>query len=194
MIDSFNIFWNAYEKKVGIDKCTTKWALISANDQVLIMNHVHKFVAKHRNKQYRPNPLSYLNGKMWLDESVNEDQTLVYKMPKPPTLSNHKPEVFERSEFIATLRTKIKGYYNSGKEIKDYGGAVTSFLVKQCAMTIPDHVKHDIERDCIQEKERERTRFEEPYAGNLESDVRDLCLRWWLTSMKEKGIDVIKQI
>ena len=193
-MNTFETFWNAYDKKVGIDKCTTKWALVSANDQILIMNHVHKFVAKHRNKQYRPNPLSYLNGKMWLDEPVNEDQTLVYKMPKPPTLSNHKSEVFERSEFIAKLREKIKGYYNSGKIINDFGGAVTSFLKKQCAMSIPEDIKQDIERDCIQEKERERNRFEDVYSGTIEGDVRDLCLKWWLTSMKEQGIDVIEKI
>jgi len=182
-MSSFDTFWDAYEKKVGIDKCKTKWALVSASDQILIMNHVHKFVAKHRNKQFRPNPLSYLNGKMWLDESINEEQTLVYKLPKPPILSNHKPESFDRSEFIATLRAKIKGYYDAGKPISDYGGAVTSFLVKQCQMTVPDHIKQDIERDCIEEKERERNRFEERYQGTIEGDVRDLCLKWWVIEL-----------
>ena len=124
-----------------------------------------------------------------------ETGNLVYKTPNPPTLSNYKPEKpFERSEFIAKLRDKIKGYYNSGKIINDFGGAVTSFLVKQCQMSVPEDIKQDIERDCIQEKERDRTRFEEQYQGTVEGDTRDLCLKWWLNDCKDKKRELLKEI
>ena len=190
---SFEEFWIGYDKRVGKDKCLTKWMLLNPLEHDKIKLHVPGFVSERRNKQYRPNPLSYLNGKMWLDEGLTE-QTLVYKMPKAPTLSNHKPEVFERSEFIAKLRRKIKGYYDSGKPITDFGGAVTSFLVKQCAMSIPEDIKQDIERDCIQEKERERNRFEDVYSGTIEGDTRDLCLKWFLNDCRDKKRELWKEI
>jgi len=190
---SFDIFWNLYNLKKSREKVERKWNLMPAKDQQACLESLPAYIKDTPDIQYRKHPATYLNQKSWLDEQSTE-QTLVYKMPKPPTLSNHKPESFDRSEFIATLRAKIKGYYEAGKVINDYGGAVTSFLVKQCKMTVPDHVKEDIERDCIQEKERERNRFEDRYSGTVEGDVRDLCLKWWLNSMKEQQIDVIELI
>jgi len=176
-MDSFEKFWNAYQKKVGKDKVENKWYRLSAQDHILIMNHVHGFVAKHRNKQYRPNPLSYLNGKMWLNEDITQEGKQVYKTPEDKPLSDYKPKEFQRSEFIRTFREKIKAFYESGTPIKDWGGVYTSLLKEKCAMSIPDNVKQLIENRVQEEARRERNRFEEPYQNNIESDIRDREIR-----------------
>ncbi len=187
-------FWLPFDKKVGRDKCLKKWSLITPQDQILISKHVPGFVREKRNKQYRPNPLSYLNGKMWLDEGGDETSSLVYKMPKPPTVSTYKAETFDRADFIAHLRKRIEAYYKSGKAIEDYGGAITSFLIERLQMSVPKDVKHALKQKVFEESIRIRKRQEEPYIGSVESDARDAELRWWLNDQKEKSINVVSLI
>ena len=193
-MDSFDQFWTAYQKKVGKDKVESKWYRLTAQDHILIMNHVHGFVAKQRNKQYRPNPLSYLNGKMWLNEDITQEETQVYKQPLQPTVSDYKPKEFERSEFIKTFRGKIKAFYESGTPIKDWGGVYTSLLTEKCTMSVPGNVKQLIENKVQEEARTERNRFEEPYQNNVESDIRDQELKWWLENAKAEGIKVYEMI
>ena len=196
METSFDTFWNTFDNKKSKDKAERKWNLMSAKDQTDCMDSLPSYIKSTPDRQFRKHPVTYLNQKCWNDKLYhNEGEgNLVVAWAKPKPLSTYKPEVFERSEFISTLRRKIKGYYDSGKPITDFGGAVTTFLVKQCQMTIPKDIKQDIERDCIQEKERERNRFEDVYSGTIEGDTRDLCLKWWLNDQKEKNINVIELI
>lgn len=64
----FDEFWNAYGKKVDTAKCKSKWLKLSHEQHTEIMANVFDYVAANSDKQYRKNPLTYLNGKCWLDE------------------------------------------------------------------------------------------------------------------------------
>lgn len=66
--ESFDTFWNLYDKKTGKEKCQKKWKTISFDDQEIILNSIPQYVAAIPDKQYRKNPFTYLNNKSWEDE------------------------------------------------------------------------------------------------------------------------------
>lgn len=69
----FDDFWNAYSKKVDTAKCKAKWSKLTHEQHKAIMTNVFDYVAANSDKQYRKNPLSYLNGECWLDEITESD-------------------------------------------------------------------------------------------------------------------------
>lgn len=68
--ESFEKFWNLYDKKKDKDKCFTKWKKISKKDRVSIFEALPAYLSSTPDKQYRKNPLTYLNGKGWNDEII----------------------------------------------------------------------------------------------------------------------------
>lgn len=66
----FDDFWNAYGKKVDTAKCKAKWNKLTTKQHKDIMANVFDYVAANSDKQYRKNPLTYLNGQCWLDEII----------------------------------------------------------------------------------------------------------------------------
>ena len=65
---SFSQFWDMYDKKIGMKKCSDKYAKISESDRSIIKEHVPRYVASTTDKKFRKNPLTYLNGEHWNDE------------------------------------------------------------------------------------------------------------------------------
>lgn len=65
---SFDDFWNTYDKKKDTAKCEKKWSSLTDNERELIMAHIPAYVKSTPDKKYRKNPMTYLNGKCWLDE------------------------------------------------------------------------------------------------------------------------------
>lgn len=72
---AFDEFWEAYDKKVDRTKCLAKWEELSEQQHQEIMSNVHAYVAANNVKQYRKNPLTYLNGECWLDEIITSQPT-----------------------------------------------------------------------------------------------------------------------
>ena len=64
----FEIFWNLYDKKEQKDNCMKKWNSLDFETQTKIIEILPSFVAWKSDKQFRPNPQTFLNGKRWLDE------------------------------------------------------------------------------------------------------------------------------
>ena len=69
---AFDEFWEAYDKKIDRAKCLAKWEKLTAQQHQEIMSNVHAYVAANNVKQYRKNPLTYLNGECWLDEIITQ--------------------------------------------------------------------------------------------------------------------------
>lgn len=67
-IYSFTDFWNDYAKKVDTKKCEDKYSKLSEDARAKIKVHISKYIASTPDVQFRKNPLTYLNGKCWLDE------------------------------------------------------------------------------------------------------------------------------
>lgn len=71
---SYDDFWNMYDKKVGDkDKVIKKWNSLKENDRELIMDYLPLYKQSKTNKQFRKDPLTFLNSKGWLDEIITDD-------------------------------------------------------------------------------------------------------------------------
>ncbi len=66
----FEMFWDAYAKKKDRDKCFSKWKKLKQSEKDSIFESVYLYVQYTPDKQYRKNPLTWLNGKCWEDEIV----------------------------------------------------------------------------------------------------------------------------
>lgn len=66
----FEEFWNTYDKKKGPEDCKKKFSKLTEKEKELIWKHVPEYVKSTPEKQYRLNPLTYINGKHWNDEII----------------------------------------------------------------------------------------------------------------------------
>jgi hypothetical protein len=69
----FDVFWDAYDKKVGKPNCEKKWNKLKEETQFEILNHIELYKESQPDKQYRKNPEVYLNNKSWNDEIINRN-------------------------------------------------------------------------------------------------------------------------
>ena len=70
VIKEFVQFWNIYQKKSDKSKCEKKWKSLTDKERAEILEHAPKYVTATPDKQYRKNPLTYLNSKTWEDEDL----------------------------------------------------------------------------------------------------------------------------
>ena len=78
----FNLFWSAYDKKTGKTKVKQKFDKLKEQEIVKIMEHVPKYVDSTPDKNFRKDPLTYLNGKHWEDEIIQRTIIQTHKTPK----------------------------------------------------------------------------------------------------------------
>ena len=83
--DEFEIFWNAYNKKVDRSKTEKAWIKLKKQEVKKILESVDQYVKANPDLQYRKNPLTYLNGKCFNDEIQN------LKNPVNQVALNDKP-------------------------------------------------------------------------------------------------------
>lgn len=67
----FYSFWDAYDKKVGKDKCVKLWAKLGKKDKEACMEYIPHYKAAQPDKQYRKNPETFLRNKSWNDEIIS---------------------------------------------------------------------------------------------------------------------------
>ena len=65
---SFNLFWELYDKKVGMQNCKKRFMKYSHNTIKDILKSVPEYIKKTPNVRYRKNPLTWLNGRHWEDD------------------------------------------------------------------------------------------------------------------------------
>lgn len=70
---SFDDWWNAYGKKRGRKKVEAKWNKLPHADKIACMQATPAYVASTPDKQYRLDPLTYLNGERWNDEIISKE-------------------------------------------------------------------------------------------------------------------------
>lgn len=69
----FDVFWKTYAKSVAKDKCEAKWISLSNKVREDIMQHLPAYVASTPVKKFRKDPMTYLNGKGWLDDIIVDE-------------------------------------------------------------------------------------------------------------------------
>jgi len=71
--ESFEIFWNEYDKKVGEKKkIKKKWDKLREAEREAIMLYIPEYKKSQPNKQYRKHPQTFLNNRSWEDELIFE--------------------------------------------------------------------------------------------------------------------------
>lgn len=68
ILSDFDIFWNAYSKKVGAAKCKSKWLKLTDDQRRKCLNVVGAYVRSTPDPQFRKNPITWLNGEHWEDD------------------------------------------------------------------------------------------------------------------------------
>jgi len=66
--NEFNQFWKLYDKKRGKLKCVKHWTKLTNEVKEKIFKELPKYVASTPDKQFRKDPLKWLNGECWDDE------------------------------------------------------------------------------------------------------------------------------
>ena len=80
----FELFWNAYGKKINRPKAQKKWESFSEKTQNKILAHVSKYVLAQPDKKYRKDPMTYFNNEAWNDEIIGDGMNNKPTQPTPP--------------------------------------------------------------------------------------------------------------
>ena len=66
----FSVFWDMYDKKIGKDKCSSKWDKLTRQEKEDAIRYIPDYKDAQPDKQFRQHPLTYLNNKKWNDEII----------------------------------------------------------------------------------------------------------------------------
>jgi len=70
----FAEFWDLYGKKVDRPKCEKKFSRLTSTEIVLLFTNLPLYIKSKPEKQYRKDPIRWLNGKCWNDEIIQNQQ------------------------------------------------------------------------------------------------------------------------
>lgn len=85
---SFDNFWDRYDKKADRPKCEKKWAKIKQGEREKIMMHLDVYIPSTPDKQFRKNPLTYLNSNSWENEIILSNGNSKDKFDPRAAISN----------------------------------------------------------------------------------------------------------
>ena len=68
-------FWDLYDKKAGKEKVLSKWLKLSQEEMKTVFDHLPLYIESTPDKQFRQNPLTYLNQKSFNNEIINNSET-----------------------------------------------------------------------------------------------------------------------
>lgn len=77
--NTFEDWWNLYDKKVDLKKCRSKWKKLTREQKDKCFDHTPKYVSATPDKQFRRLPATYLNNENW-----NDAELLEQKKPTKP--------------------------------------------------------------------------------------------------------------
>jgi len=67
-VSRFSEFWDLYGKKVDTKKCEAKFNKLTKTEVDALFSKLPDYIRSTPDKQYRKNPVTWLNGKCWNDE------------------------------------------------------------------------------------------------------------------------------
>jgi len=70
----FAEFWDLYGKKVDRPKCEKKFSKLTSTEIVLLFTNLPLYIKSKPEKQYRKDPIRWLNGSCWNDEVIQTQQ------------------------------------------------------------------------------------------------------------------------
>lgn len=70
VVESFDIWWNLYDKKRERMNCLKKWKNLTSKERLDCYNYTPAYVRATPDKQYRKDPITFLRNKCWHDEII----------------------------------------------------------------------------------------------------------------------------
>lgn len=89
---TFNDFWDLYDKKTSKAKTELKWNKLKQKDKELIIDYLPNYINAKPDKQFRKDPITFLNNESWNDELI----------------INNKNQKDEKRQFISKFAEAIK--------------------------------------------------------------------------------------
>lgn len=87
----FEKFWNLYDKKVDRPKTEKIWEKLNSETRKLIFQRLPAYIQATSDKQFRKNPVTYLNNQAWENEvTVNQPNTFQKGLFSPKSTSMGK--------------------------------------------------------------------------------------------------------
>ena len=86
--DAFETFWNTYDKKVDTKKCFDKWIKLNYDEINACIIAAGIYKSETQDKQFRKNPLTFLNGKCWQDYTDKIEARFNNPQPSKPKLDD----------------------------------------------------------------------------------------------------------
>jgi len=117
----FDEFWEGYDKKVDRKKTMAKWARLNKGEIDKIFTVLTDYVKSKPDRQYRKNPLSWLNGEGWNDEIEFKTCSVV---------ATHQPKTMEQLQKVKDNEYKTRGF-KSNKEMQDHDHKVAMNNLRQ---------------------------------------------------------------
>ena len=74
----FNDFWKLYDKQVDRKKCLDKFLKLTDDEIKLIFENLPNYILNTPDKQFRKNPITWINGKCWNDTEFNKPKQIIY--------------------------------------------------------------------------------------------------------------------
>jgi uncharacterized protein YdaU (DUF1376 family) len=105
----FDLFWNAYNKKIGKPNSLKQWAKIKPDDELLkliVSKALADASAKPDNK-FRKDPERWLKGQHWLDEIIVSHET----SKELPLGNDQQIEAAYRAECGDPAKSRFNSYY-----------------------------------------------------------------------------------
>lgn len=72
---SFSDFWDLYDKKTDKPKSLAKWNKLTQAVKLQIIDYLPRYKLSQPDKQYRKNPVTFLNNESWNNELIINKQT-----------------------------------------------------------------------------------------------------------------------
>ena len=115
---SFDVFWDSYDKKVGLkSKLMKKWDKLTDSEREIAIDYIPKYKLSQPNKQWRKDPEGFIGNKMWNNELVGFDESQKTQIPiQVPTQSQGSPPKYRTVAGTDEIRYRYigqpYGYYD----------------------------------------------------------------------------------
>lgn len=120
----FELFWDAYGKKMDRPKCERKWANLSEKDRAAIMAYLPAYIAATPDIQFRRHPSTFLNNRTWENDVIGDtaQPQLLLQFPnqqEPVPLPNTVEDVMAKlqEKHIAMPREEAEKFFNHYKAL-----------------------------------------------------------------------------
>ncbi|MDH2272975.1 DUF1376 domain-containing protein [Moraxella porci] len=113
---SFDVFWDAYDKKIDPKKCEPLWRKLNDQDRLEIMAYIPKYKLSQPDKQFRKNPQTFLNSRSWESEIIDSQTSQPNRQGNQHATHQRTLEINPAEEYYNNAMAEYERYYGSASQ------------------------------------------------------------------------------